>query len=74
MSRSSLPGLSALLTPAEVGKVLHKTEDSLAQLRYRGRGPVFVKAGRRVLYRREDVLAYLEANRYERTDTPARNR
>ena len=43
-------------TPAEVAKALHTTTASLAQMRYRGDGPAFVRIGkRRVLYRWIDV-------------------
>lgn len=43
------------------------TRGGLAQQRYLGRGPKFVKIGRRVLYRWADVYAYEEANTHERT-------
>jgi hypothetical protein len=53
--------------PKHVAEVLGTTEQGLAQLRYRGEGPRFVKVGRRVIYRWQDVHAYLEANLCERT-------
>jgi hypothetical protein len=43
--------------------VIQTTADALAQDRYRGKGIPFVKIGGRVRYLREDVLAYLAANR-----------
>jgi hypothetical protein len=47
------------------------TEGALAQQRYKGTGPVFIRVGKRtVLYRLADVLAYEEAQRFTRTDTP----
>ncbi|MGH3265793.1 MAG: helix-turn-helix transcriptional regulator [Trebonia sp.] len=54
-------------TPAQVAESLHTTEANLAQMRYRGTGPKFVKAGRRVLYRWADVNAWLDANTAEIT-------
>lgn len=58
-----------LATPAQVAKVLHTTEASLAQMRYRGDGPVFVRAGRRrVLYRWADVDKWIQESLHSRTD------
>jgi hypothetical protein len=57
-------------TPAQVASVLDTTEAGLAQMRYRGTGPRFVKRGRRVLYRWSDVRDYLDANTCQRTDDP----
>jgi hypothetical protein len=49
-----------LATPAEVAKALHTTPASLAQMRYRGDGPRFVRAGKkRVLYRWVDVEQWI---------------
>jgi len=56
--------------PAEVAPVLRTTEGGLAQMRYRGNGPKFIKVGARVLYRWSDVNAYLDANTMIRTDDP----
>ncbi|MDW5613242.1 DNA-binding protein [Mycolicibacterium sp. D5.8-2] len=58
-------------TSKEVASYLHTTEAGLAQMRYRGIGPKFVKVGpRKVIYRWSDVKAYLEANTCQRTDDP----
>ncbi|MED5813859.1 DNA-binding protein [Mycolicibacterium sp. 050232] len=58
-------------TPKEVAAYLHTTEAGLAQMRYRGVGPKFVKVGpRKVIYRWADVRAYLDANTCTRTDDP----
>jgi hypothetical protein len=56
--------------PREVAKLLGTTEDGLAQMRFRGTGPKFIKRGRRVLYRWSDVRAYFDANTLRRTDDP----
>lgn len=55
----------------EVAAYLHTSEAGLAQMRYRGRGPKFIKVGpRKVIYRWSDVKAYLDANTLQRTDDP----
>ena len=51
-----------LLTAAEVGHITHMKASSLAQMRYKGTGPKFVKLGSRVLYRREDVIDWINSN------------
>lgn len=59
------------LSPKEVATILHTSEAGLAQMRYRGIGPKFVKAGpRKVIYRWSDVQEYLDANTCQRTDDP----
>lgn len=56
--------------PKQVAELFDTTEAGLAQMRYRGTGPRFVKAGKKVLYRWSDVRAYLDANTVQRTDDP----
>jgi hypothetical protein len=56
--------------PPDVAALLDTSTDGLAQMRYRGTGPKFIKRGRRVLYRWSDVRAYLDANTLQRTDDP----
>jgi hypothetical protein len=59
-----------LATPAEVAEALHTTPASLAQMRYRGDGPKFVRVGRRrVLYRWADVEQYITESLHFRTDS-----
>jgi hypothetical protein len=60
--------LPPLAKPAEVAEYLHTTTASLAQDRYRGTGPNFIKRGSRVLYRWSDVLEWLDRNTFQRTD------
>jgi hypothetical protein len=36
---------------------------TLAKLRLKGDGPVYCKLGRRIVYRQEDLAAWLEKNR-----------
>ena len=49
-----------LMTPKEVAGMLRTTEGSLATRRNRGTGPKFLRAGRRILYRRGAVEAWLQ--------------
>ncbi|MDZ7673744.1 MAG: helix-turn-helix domain-containing protein [Acidimicrobiales bacterium] len=51
-----------LLWPEEVAEVLGVPIGTLANWRYQGRGPAFVKVGRHVRYRRSDVLGWIERN------------
>lgn len=62
------PEMSDLGTPSDVAKYLHSSIANLAQLRYTGRGPKFIKVGRRVLYRWSDVADWLDRNTMQRTD------
>ena len=58
-----------LATPAEVAPVLQTTVGGLAQMRYRGTGPKFVRIGvKRVLYRWSDVEEYIANCVHVRTD------
>lgn len=52
------------LTPEQAAALIPgATKSSLAQLRYHGTGPRFLKpTPRKVYYRRSDVLEWLEAN------------
>jgi hypothetical protein len=40
---------------------------TLAKLRVTGGGPVFVKAGRKVIYRRRDLIEWVDARRVRNT-------
>ena len=46
---------TAFLTPDETAKLLRTSVRSLERRRVEGNGPKFVKLGRRVLYRPDDV-------------------
>jgi hypothetical protein len=60
-----------LLTSTKLAEEWDTSEMALAQRRYRGDGPRFVKIGARVFYRRSDIRAFLDANTMQRTgDTP----
>ncbi|MGA5466575.1 helix-turn-helix domain-containing protein [Mycobacterium sp. NPDC050041] len=57
-----------LATASEVAEFLRTSPAKLANDRSRGVGVPFVKYGHRVLYRWEDVHAYVQANILQRTD------
>lgn len=58
-----------MATPEEVAEALHTSPAGLAQLRYRGEGPKFVRVGRRrVLYRWSDVENWIAASTHTRSD------
>jgi hypothetical protein len=59
-----------LATPGEVAEYLRSSVARLAQLRYVGGGPKFIKVGRKVLYRWSDVSDWLDHNTMQRTDGP----
>ena len=59
-----------LLTPAEVAQIMRSPVSTLRNWRHLGTGPHSFRVGRRVVYRRADVTAWLheqaEAGRAER--------
>lgn len=56
--------LPALMTTAEVATFIRASKQSLDQDRYLGRGLPYVRIGRKIRYRREEVLKYLDANTF----------
>jgi helix-turn-helix protein len=44
---------------------------TLQRFRVEGRGPTFVKLGKRVFYTETDLRAYVEASRHQSTSGPA---
>lgn len=56
-----------IATPRQVADVLNTSLMGLAQMRYRGTGPKFIKRGSRVLYRWSDVSDYFDCRTRERT-------
>lgn len=51
--------LGVLMDAAEVSAYLGVPTGTLANWRYQGRGPAFIRIGRHVRYRPEDVRAWL---------------
>jgi hypothetical protein len=66
--------LPPLATPAEVAGYVRTTTAALAQDRYKGNGPKYIKRGSRVLYRWSDMLEWLDPNTFHRTDDPRQQR
>lgn len=60
--------MSDLLTPDQLGERWEKSRQALAQMRYRGTGPRFVKIGKSIFYRVGDVLEFEESQVRTRTD------
>lgn len=51
-----------LFTATEVAAMLEVTTHTLAMWRVEKRGPAFVKLGRSIFYRRDDVQKWVDAN------------
>lgn len=60
--QGSPPVLDELLTPRQVAEYRGTTTGVLAQERFKGVGPRFIRDGRRIRYRASDIRAYIEAN------------
>lgn len=56
-----------MMTPRQVAEAGIKPITTLMSDRYEGKGIPFVKIGRAVRYRKDDVLAYLDAHRFTST-------
>lgn len=56
-----------LFTPTELADQLHLSTSTLAQWRYKGTGPKFIKVGRKVLYRAADIHAWFNAGTHQGT-------
>ena len=62
--------MTALLTEQEAAALLHVTVKAVQGWRYRGGGPRFVKVGRCVRYRLEDLHAFVLAALRTSTSDP----
>jgi hypothetical protein len=60
-----------LLTTAEVAKVLRISASSVAKWRYNGGGPAYLRVGpaKKIVYRKSDVMEFLERVRTVPTET-----
>jgi hypothetical protein len=63
MSIPKIP--TGIATPQEVADHRRMTVAALAQERYLGRGPAYIKTGRTIRYDWADVHAFLAASRVE---------
>jgi hypothetical protein len=61
----------AMLDAEAAERLIGLRKATLAKMRCIGGGPPFVKAGRRVLYRRADIKAWLDARRVKNTTEAA---
>ena len=61
---AALADIPAVLTPKQLGGLLEKSTDALAQERWLGKGIPFIKYGSRIYYLRSDVAAFFAANRH----------
>ena len=60
------------ITPEAASQISGFSEQALAQLRYRGGGPKFYKpTSRKVLYRRSEVMAWVDASARSSNSVPA---
>lgn len=60
---------TGLAEPKAVADYMGTTTGNLAQLRYKGTGPKFVKLGHRAIrYRWSDIDAWIEANTLTQSD------
>ena len=58
------------LTTREAAALTRFAFHTLNKLRVQGRGPTFIRLGRKVVYARTDLLAFMQAGR--RTSTSAK--
>ena len=61
-----------LLTSDQATEFLNVGSQTLAQWRSKGGGPTFLRYGRRVMYRKSDLLAWLAEREYQNTSQPRR--
>ena len=54
-----------LLTTKEAAPLVGLTERGLEMTRFRGDGPPYFRVGKRIRYRREDILNWLENHRVD---------
>lgn len=62
LSPDTAVSLPRLLTQKELAEYLNKSTAWCERARWAGEGPRFIKLGRHVRYRADDVLAWIEAN------------
>jgi helix-turn-helix protein len=68
---SQIDDEEAILHARAAARFLGLAVATLAKMRCMGGGPPFVKAGRRVLYRRSDLIEWLNARRVRNTTEAA---
>jgi hypothetical protein len=73
MGRETIPSPDDLLLLPEVAEITRRSIDTLRWLRHRGEGPRGHRSGRRVYYRRHDVMAWLDEQERQAEDVPGRS-
>jgi predicted DNA-binding transcriptional regulator AlpA len=58
---------SQLITTAQAATIVRLSPNTLDKMRVTGRGPKYLKVGRRVFYRPEDLDAWLNSNAHSST-------
>ena len=58
---------SLVLNAVDAAKQLGLSTSTLAKMRLYGNGPAYIKLGRRVLYRPEDIQNWISENRFHST-------
>ncbi len=67
----SFDAAEELLTTKQAAAFLKVSPKTLERMRVEGGGPVFVKVGRLVRYRRSDLLAFIDSNVFGSTSEHA---
>ncbi len=65
MSALAFDNPDLLYRPKDVAEYRHVSETALAQERWRGAGPRYLKLGKRVFYRAGDLKAWIDSNTIE---------
>lgn len=55
------------LNTQQLAEKMKTSQRTLERWRMEGQGPEYYKLGRKVIYKSDDVIAYLEANKYSHT-------
>jgi predicted DNA-binding transcriptional regulator AlpA len=71
MDRNTTPNPDDLLLLPEVAEITRRSEATLRWLRHRGEGPKGHRAGKRVYFRRGDVMEWLAEQERAATDPAA---
>jgi hypothetical protein len=72
-SKTDVLDPDGLLDQSQVAKILNTTEKFLEGRRYRGKGVPFVRIGRLVRYRRQDVERFISDNLCQSTSEASAN-
>ena len=56
-----------IMTTGEAAEYLRVSRQTLEINRHKGRGPIFVRVGRLIRYRKSDIDAYLAGNLHQNT-------